>query len=178
VRNGIEHRAIERELLVGARQGIADHELQLGAEQADAGRAGVLDMRQVDDKAGIEHQLDRLAVLGLAGHVAQRAVLRLSPGPQAHALGISGFDFVRRPEIDRSRRAVDDHRIVRVGDADRVGDFADRRNAERAGDDRDMGVRRAFLEHEAAQPLAVVIEQRRRPHVARDQDCVVGQLLA
>ena len=45
---GIEHRAIERKLLAGARQRIRHHELQFGAEQADAGRAGVLDMRQID----------------------------------------------------------------------------------------------------------------------------------
>ena len=60
VAGGVEHRAIERELLGGARQGRRHHELQLGAEQADAGGAGLLDMRQVDGEAGVEQQLDRL----------------------------------------------------------------------------------------------------------------------
>ena len=31
-----------------------DHELQLGAEQADAGGAGLGEMRQVDQQAGID----------------------------------------------------------------------------------------------------------------------------
>ena len=39
-------------------------------------------------------------------------------------------------------------------------------------------VRPAFLEHEAAQPLAVVVEQRRRAHRAGDQDGVLRQALA
>ena len=55
VAGGVEHRAVERELLGGAREGRRHHELQLGAEQADAGGAGLLDMRQVDREAGIEH---------------------------------------------------------------------------------------------------------------------------
>ena len=58
------------------------------------------------------------------------------------------------------------------------GDFADRGNAERARDDGDVRVGGAFLQHQAAQPLAVVVEQRRRAHRARDQDGVVRQLLA
>ena len=51
-------------------------------------------------------------------------------------------------------------------------------DAERARHDRDMRGRPAFLQHQAAQPLAVVVEQRRRTHRARDQDGVVRQLLA
>ena len=47
---GVEHGAIERKLLAGARQRIRHHELQFGAEQADAGGAGILDMRQVDGR--------------------------------------------------------------------------------------------------------------------------------
>ena len=89
---GVEHRAVERELLAGARQRVGDHELQFGAEQADAGGAGLVEMRQVDEQAGIDHQRDLVAVLGDAGLVAQRAVLRLPPRPQLHPLAIGGFD--------------------------------------------------------------------------------------
>ena len=56
--------------------------------------------------------------------------------------------------------------------------FADRRNSERPRHDRDVGIGGAFLQHQAAQALAIIIEQGRRPHRARDQDGVVGQLLA
>ena len=48
---GVEHRAVERELLADARHVGRDHELQLGAEQADAGGAGLGEMRQVDQQA-------------------------------------------------------------------------------------------------------------------------------
>ncbi len=71
--------------------------------------------------------------------------------------------------------AVDDDGIARLDQAGGVGDLADRRNAERARHDRHMRGRPAFLQHQAAQPLAVVVEQRRRSHRARDQDRVLRQ---
>ena len=55
--------------------------------------------------------------------------------------------------------AVDDDGIARIDDAGGIGDLADRRDAERAGDDRDVRGRPALLEDEAAQPPAVVVEQ-------------------
>ena len=45
VAGGIQHGAIERELLGGPGQRRRHHELQLGPKQADPGRAGLLDMR-------------------------------------------------------------------------------------------------------------------------------------
>ena len=75
-------------------------------------------------------------------------------------------------------RAVDDHGIARVGEAGGVGDLAHRGDAERARHDGDMRGRAAFLQHEAAQALAVVIEQRRRSHGAGDQHGVFRQALA
>ena len=59
----VEHRAVELLLLARARELRGDHELHLGAEQPDAGRAGLGDLRQVDQQAGIEQQRHRLAVL-------------------------------------------------------------------------------------------------------------------
>ena len=68
--------------------------------------------------------------------------------------------------------------VARLDQSGGVGDLADGRNAERARHDRDVRGRPAFLQHQAAQPLAVVVEQRRRAHRARDQDGVLRQLLA
>ena len=51
VAGGVEHGAVERVLLAGAREIRRHHELQLGAEQADAGGAGIDDVRQVDAQA-------------------------------------------------------------------------------------------------------------------------------
>ena len=84
----------------------------------------------------------------------------------------------RRPHMHVAGRAVDDDGVARLDQAGGVGDLADRRNAERARHDRDVRGRPAFLQHQAAQPLAVVVEQRRRTHRARDQDGVFRQLLA
>ena len=82
------------------------------------------------------------------------------------------------PHMHVAGRAVDDDGIAGIGHAGGVGDLADRRDAERARDDRDVRVGPAFLQHEPAQPLAVVVEQRRRPHGAGDQDGVLRQAVA
>src|ERR1700679_4099444 len=126
-------------------------------ERPDAGAAGIVDMRQVDDQAGIDHQLDLLAVLGHAGLVAQRRILGLAPGAKPHPLGIGGFDFRRGADIDRARGAVDDDGIAGIGDARGVRYFTDRGNTERARHDRDMGIGGGVLQYQSAQPLAVVV---------------------
>src|ERR1700729_294754 len=109
---GIQHRAVQRELIAGARQALTDHELQFGTKKPDAGAAGVVDMRQVDDQAGVDHQLDLLAVFGHAGLVAQRRILRLAPGAKPYPLRIGGFDFRRGTDIDRARSSVDDDGVA------------------------------------------------------------------
>ena len=109
---GIEHRAVQRKLIADARHFGRDHELQFGAEQADAAGAGFGEMRQIDQQAGVDHQRDRLAVLGDAGPVAQRAVLRLAAGAQLDPLGIGRLDVGRRPQMHVAGRAVDDDGIA------------------------------------------------------------------
>ena len=75
-------------------------------------------------------------------------------GPQMHLAGI----------------AVDDDRVARLGQRHDVVELADGGDAERARDDRDVAGRPDLLEHQPAQPLAVVVEKLRRAHVARDDD--------
>ena len=50
-------------------------------------------------------------------------------------------------------RAVDDDGVAGLDQAGGVGDLADRGDAERARDDRDMRGRAAFLQDQAAQRL-------------------------
>jgi hypothetical protein len=169
---GIEHGAVKPELLVGARQRVSDHELQLGAEQADAAGAGLVEMWQVDGEAGIDHQREFVAVLGHTRPVAQRVVLRLAPRPQLHPLAIGAFNVGRRAHVHLTGGGVDDNGVALLDQAGGVGDLADRRNAERARHDRDVRGRSAFLQHQPAQPFAVIVEQRRRAHRACDQDRV------
>ena len=56
----------------------------------------------------------------------------------------------------------------------RVRHLADRGNADRPRHDRDVGVGGAFLQHQPAQPLAIVVEQRRGPHRARIRMALSG----
>ena len=135
-------------------------------------------MRQIDGQTGIDHQCDLMAVFGDASAVAQRAVLRLTPRPQLRPLAIGAFDVGRRTQMHVAGGAVDDDGVARLDQAGGVGDFADRRNAERARHDRNVRGRPAFLQDQPAQSFAVVVEQRRRAHRARDQNCVFRQLLA
>ena len=100
---GLDHGAIERVLLAGARKIRRYHELQLGAEQADARGPGIGDMRQVDAQPGIDQQSDLFAVPGHAGKIAQRLVLLLPPCPQPHALDIGGLHVRQRPQVQIAR---------------------------------------------------------------------------
>ena len=62
-------------LLVG--QGLAVHEQELGAQQADAGGAGLGDQRQFGGEFQVGLQLHRLAVGGLGRQAAQLGELLL-----------------------------------------------------------------------------------------------------
>ena len=121
-------------------------------------------MGQIDQQACVDHQRDGLPVLGDAGPVAQRAVLRLAAGAQLDALGVGRLDVGCRPQVHVAGRAVDNDRIPGIDNTGDVVDLADRGDTKRAGHDRDMGGRATFLEDKAAQLPAVVVEQRRRAH--------------
>ena len=178
IAGGIEHRAVERELLGRAREGRGHHELQLGAEQADAGGAGFFDVREINRESGIEQQCHRHAVLGDARPVAQREVLQLPARAQAHPLDIGLLHIGRRADVHVAGGAVDDDGVAGVGDAGGIGNLAHRRNAECARDDGDVRILAAFFQHQPAQALAVVFEQRRRSHAARHQHRILGQPVA
>ena len=106
------------------------------------------------------------------------AVLLLLAGPQPRLVLVGVLDIGLRPDLDLAGLAVDDDGVAGLDQRGRVDDLADGRNAERARDDGDVAGRAALLQHQAAQMRAVVVEQRGRAHGARDQDGVVGQLLA
>ena len=74
---------------------------------------------------------------------------------------------------DRARGNRQRARTVRLDGG--VLDLANGRDAERARNDRDMRRRPAFLQHEAAQPSAVVVEQRGRTHEAGNQHRILRQ---
>ena len=71
--------------------------------------------------------------------------------------------------------AVDDDRVALFDDLGNIRDVADRRNAQRARHDGDMARSARLLQHHAAQARAIVIEQSRRAHRARDENRVFRQ---
>ena len=152
--------------------------MQLGAKQADAGGAGLLDMRQVDRESGIDVERDRHAVLGRARLLAQREILQLPACAQPHAFDIGSLHVGRGPHVHVASRAIDNDGVARIHQAGGVLDLADGCDAERACHDRHMGGRPAFFQDDAAQPLTVIFEQRCRPHRARHDDRVLGQPVA
>ena len=177
VAGGVEDGAVELLLGAGPRKARGEHELQFGAEEADRLRPGFRQMRHVDEQPGVHVQADRDAVDADRRRVAESAILRLAPGAHARLFGISRFDIRRRPQIDLARVAVDDDRIAVLDDFGDIRDIAHRGNGERAGDDGDMARGAGLLEHQTAQPRAVVIEQRRRAHRAGDKDGVFRQFV-
>ncbi|GJD71510.1 hypothetical protein MMMDOFMJ_4471 [Methylobacterium gnaphalii] len=174
VASGGKDRLVERLLLGGRRHALRHHELQFGAEQPNALGAGLGEMGEVDQQAGVEVKPDADLVAGQGRDVAESPVLSLATGAQAGLLGISRLDLGCGPHLDLAGGAVDDDRIARVAERRGVGDLADRGDAERARDDGDVAGRTAFLQHDAAQVGPLVIEERRRAHGARDEDRVFG----
>ena len=106
------------------------------------------------------------------GSSREQPVLLLPAGAEAHLVGIGGLDVGGRPQMHLAGVAVDDDGVAGLGQRHDVVELPDRGDAERARDDGDVAGRPALLEHQAAQPLAVVVEQLGRPHVAGDDDRV------
>ena len=72
--------------------------------------------------------------------------------------------------------AVDDHRRRRLDTRQDLLDPADHRHVECPRDNRDMRRRRTFLQHHCSNLGAVVVEQLRRPHGAREQHGIFGKI--
>ena len=173
---GIEDGFVDARLLLEPREGRGDHELQLGAEEADAIGARLVEMRQIEHETGIDVERDPLAVERHRRHAAQGGVLRLTPRPEADLVGIGGDDLGRRPHMQLAALGIDDGRIAGLDRVEHALGLADGGDAERTRHDGDMARGTAFLQHQAAQALAVVVEELGRAHGAGDEDGVLRQI--
>ena len=84
--------------------------------------------------------------------------------------------MLRRADHDAAAIGVDDHGVAR---RDIVEDFAhrpDRRDVERAGDQRHMGGRPAFFEHDRANARTVLFQQISRSKRSREQHQIVADV--
>ncbi len=107
--------------------------------------------------------------------VAQRGVLAQPFDPRLDR-GVDILqDVLGGPHQHLGMVAIDHDGIAWLDARQHVGRTADNRNIQGTRHDRDVAERRALLEHHAAQARAVVVEQLGRPHVASDDDHVLGQ---
>ena len=90
---------VKLDLLLEARQLGRDHELQFGAEQPDARRAGIVQHRQVGDQPRIVQQRDLDAVLGDRRLVLERGVMGAPLGRDADLVDIGLLDIGRRAQM-------------------------------------------------------------------------------
>jgi hypothetical protein len=133
-------------------------------------------MRQVEQQPGIDVERDGDPVAADRRQVAGGGKARLAFRPQPEVFAKQAAHVLARPDQQVAVVAVDDQKIAGLDAAQHLRDAAQHRDVEGAGDDRHMGGRRALLQHQAAQPATVVVEQLGRAHVARHQHEVVGQL--
>ncbi len=77
--------------------------------------------------------------------------------------------------MNLARHRVDDCGIASVDALDDPGCLADRGDAQRLGDNGDVALPAAVLNDQSAKTFAVIVEQLRRPHGARDEDGVRRQ---
>ena len=114
--------------------------------------AGFVELRQVDEQAGIHLQVDLDPVA--ADATACRAASGSAPGASVAELGPcrtnSASRFGRRAQMHAAVLAVDDDRVAALRHGDRALDLADDGNAERPRDDDDVAGRRALFQDEAA----------------------------
>ena len=103
-------------------------------------------MLDVDQQAGIEIERDRHPVTGLRRLVAQGRVGLAPPPRRRHALGKGGLHVLARANECGRVVAVDDHRVGGFDTVDRPAHAADHGDVESARDDRDVGMRRPFLQ--------------------------------
>jgi hypothetical protein len=109
--------------------------------------------------------------------VRNRPILILPPRAQTRLLDVGRLEIGGGPQMNLAGHSVDNQGVAVLDDLGDVGHVADGGDSERARDDGDVARRPRLFEHEAAQPRAVVIEQRGGAHGARDQDGVLRQFL-
>ncbi len=165
--------AVRLELLVLGRQALAIEEQELGAEEADAGRAVLERLRQVARQLDVRLELDLDAV-------DRRRGLRdepLQPRPLERELAllqpVLGQHRLVRVDDDDVVRAVDDQELVLADQLPRVVRRDDRGHREAPRDDRRVRRRAADVGEKRREPVLLELDHVGRREVVRDQDRVL-----
>ena len=151
------------------------HEQELGAEQADAGRARIDRRARVFRQFDVRAQLDARAAQRLRGRKFQPLQLALLERLLALPVRIL-FQHDRRGIDDHDAViAVDDDQVVLADQRARVLHADRRRNAETARDDRRMRGASAEIGDEALKRLRLELHHVGRRDVVRDHDHFVAR---
>ena len=111
----------------------------------------------------------------IAGAERKRLVIGAATAARLHRGGHGLLDVGTGPDQHIGVITIDDHDVARLDPARRIVDPPDDRDVEGARHNRDMGSRRAFLEHQTHDPPARVVQQLGRSHRAGDEDEFVRQ---
>ena len=171
----VEHACISRALLVHLGELRRDHELQLGPEQPDTVRPALIEVRHVDEEAGIHVENNALSVFCNSWRMPQLEEASLPPSPEARLVGVSPDQLQRRANMKLPCRSIEDRRVSVIGSRHDIGHLDKNGQIEGAGDNGNVGGRAAIFDHETAQLLGIVIEKLGRSHVVSDEDGVVRQ---
>ena len=164
--------AVDLVLLLLVERPPLRQEQHLGAEQADALGAVLVQQREFLPELDVGLERDRMPVLGLGRHLEEC----LAVGRDARELGrlqLRRHQRLRlRVDDHRPREAVHDHHVVRADVLGEAVQAHDRGHAERAGHDRDVARRAAEVEHDAQDAPAAEQQHVGRGQVLRDHDAV------
>lgn len=164
---------VRGELLLLFRHLLLMHEQELGAEQADADRAGLDGRLRVVGQLDVRVQLDLRAAQRLRRRELQALQLALLQQLLGLAVRIFLEDDRRRIDDHDALVAVDDDQVVLADQRARVL-HADRgRNAETARDDRRVRRAPAEIGDERLERLRLELHHVGRRDVVRDDDHVV-----
>jgi|GEM_PF-6531742 len=133
-------------------------------------------MGNVDEKPRVDVQANSYAILGDGRYITQRLVLTLPPRPETDLVRVGRDDIARRPQVNVARFGVDDHWIASGNPFDDTPRLSNSRQPKGPRDDGHVALATTFLDNEAAQLRAVVVQKLGRPHGTCDQNCIVGQL--
>ena len=175
IRQAVQHRLVKGILLADARKMRSQHELDLGAEQANRQGTRFHDMRHVDQQSGVHVQAHFDAVAADGGHLAQLVVLFAAPGPQAGLFAIGSLDIGGRAHLHLAAGPVHNDGVAVADQIGDIGAIADTGDAERARHNGNVARLAAFLQNQAAQFRPVIFQQGGRPHGAGDDNGIVGQ---
>ena len=149
------HLPVGLKLLFFARQVLAIEEHELAAEEADAVGARFQDFGHVLRQLDIGEELDRRAVLRRGGSLLQ-ALQPLALGPEL-GLALAVFRQHQRVGIDdqQAALAVDDQHLALADRLEGVVQTDNRRDGERARNDRGVRGDAAYVGDKAAEAMAL-----------------------